>query len=125
DPVFVAGAGVVAGATMLAAWGLRHDRAVTFAIAFAAVTLSVPANLLVPIGTIMAERLLYVPSLGFCLLVAIPIRRAAAWSERGAGPMVVGLAALLTLGYAARTATRNRVWHDPRTFAEALVRDAP
>ena len=31
------------------------------------ITFSLVANVVAPIGTIMAERLLYLPSLGFCL----------------------------------------------------------
>ena len=45
--------------------GLRSLGALWMLIAF-----SLVANVAAPIGTIMAERLLYLPSVGFCLLVA-------------------------------------------------------
>ncbi|HLY38545.1 MAG TPA: tetratricopeptide repeat protein [Candidatus Binatia bacterium] len=118
DPTFLAGIGLLVATAAGIAWAWRHDRAVAFALAFTAVTFSVTANVLLPIGTIMAERLTYVPSLGFCLLVALALRTV------GRKTAAVACVALV-LAYAVRTVTRNAVWRDSRTFAEALVRDAP
>jgi arylsulfatase A-like enzyme/tetratricopeptide (TPR) repeat protein len=42
-----------------------------FAIGFALVSFAMVSNWFVPIGTIMAERLVYIPSLGFCWLFAL------------------------------------------------------
>jgi protein O-mannosyl-transferase len=124
EPVFLAGVGVIVAGMALALWGWWHDRNVAFAVTLAAVTMSLTVNLLVPIGTIMAERLLYVPSIGFCLLAAIAIEAVAARTSR---PFAVaaGICLALSAAYGLRTIERNPVWRDPRTFAEALVRDAP
>ena len=46
--------------------GLRSLGALWMLVAF-----SLVSNVIVPIGTILAERLLYWPSLGFCLLAAV------------------------------------------------------
>src|SRR5436190_473408 len=56
DPTFLAGIGLLVATAAGIVWGWRHDRALAFALGFTAVTFSVTANLLVPIGTIMAER---------------------------------------------------------------------
>src|SRR5437868_5736013 len=122
DPTFLAGIVLLVATAAGIVWGWRHDRRVAFALGFTAVTFSVTANAVVPIGTIMGERLAYVPSLGFCLLLALAIRAVAA---RAGYRTAAVLCAALALTYAVRTVARNAVWRDPRTFAEALVRDAP
>jgi tetratricopeptide (TPR) repeat protein len=124
DPRVLAGLGVLLVAGALAGWGWFRQRHVCFAIAFAALTFSIVSNLVVPIGTIMGERLLYLPSAGFCLLLAIGI--AAAGARIGRGRAATGALASLVIGlYAARTLERNVVWHDAPTFFAAMAADAP
>jgi len=120
DPRVLAGAAVLAAAGALAAWGWCRQRHVCFAIAFAALTFSIVSNVAVLIGTIMAERLLYLPSAGFCLLLALAIARI------GRGPGATVALGVLVVGlYAVRTVERNMVWHDTPTFVQAMVADAP
>jgi protein O-mannosyl-transferase len=126
DPVFLAGVAVLAVATGVAVAGWRRSPDACFAIAFAAVTYGVVSNAVVTIGTIMAERLLYLPSAGFCLLVAVTIETAARRFGRASGPRVAtAVVAALVLAWGAGTIGRNRVWSDPLVFAEALAADAP
>ncbi len=54
---------------------LRHDWAVLRCIAMAALPFIPASNVLFPVGTILAERLLYVPSIGFCLLCGLVVQR--------------------------------------------------
>jgi protein O-mannosyl-transferase len=82
---------------------------------------SVTANLLMPTGTIMAERLAYLPSAGFCLLVALlwmfleKRNQQVAWS--------VLLVVLIALS--ARTVMRNRDWHDNFRLFTVGLKAAP
>jgi protein O-mannosyl-transferase len=84
-------------------------------------TFAVTANILVPTGTIMGERLAYLPSAGFCLLLALlwleleKRNRRVAWS-------VLGIVALLLT---VRTVVRNRDWHDNLTLFSADVGAVP
>jgi protein O-mannosyl-transferase len=80
------------------------------------------ANLLFPIGTIMAERLAYLPSAGAALLVAIWLGRRK--SLRSRRSLVIVCLALFVL-YGGRTFTRNLIWTDTDRFYSALVADAP
>jgi tetratricopeptide (TPR) repeat protein len=48
----------------------RSDR-LGFALGFSFISFAIASNLIVPIGTIMGERLVYLPSVGFCLAAAI------------------------------------------------------
>jgi len=85
------------------------------------VAFSVTANILVPTGTIMGERLAYLPSAGFCLLVALlwirleERKRTVAWAV---------LSAIL-VALAARTVVRNRDWRNNFTLFSAEVRAVP
>lgn len=96
-----------------------------FAIGFVWVTLSLPSNLLVSIPTLVAERLLLVPSLGLCLLLALLLDRAAprpgGWARWVALLLLVGLVA--AMGW--RSLTRSADWHDNRTLFETSVAATP
>ncbi len=115
------------GVVAVAAAALRARRrapALAFFALFVLVTLLPGANLLTTIGTIMAERLLYLPSIGFvgCLVVGVTgacrrfgLRREIAWVLLG----VIGLA------YGVRTAARNLDWRDDVTLWRSAVVAAP
>ena len=84
------------------------------------------ANILIPTGTILGERLAYLPSAGLCLLLA------AVWTQLFAGPLqkrgqTLALAVLLvTVGaLGARTVVRNRDWRSNLTLFAAAVRATP
>ena len=86
-----------------------------FAVAFAPVS-----NFVVIIGTILGERLLYLPMVGVALFVgSIASRRAF-----GAKPRALALAGVLLLGtMGVRTAARNADWHDDVTLFSAAIHD--
>ena len=85
------------------------------------IAFSVTSNLLTATGTIMAERLAYLPSAGFCLGVALmwiwleKRQRTAAWAVLG----------IVLLALAARTVVRNRDWRDNFTLVTAGERAVP
>jgi tetratricopeptide (TPR) repeat protein len=81
------------------------------------------SNLLFPIGTIMAERLLYLPALGLiaCLVLA------AFWMGERTGVRWFPAAVLFPamLGLTVRTWERNPDWENNLTLAESEVRVVP
>jgi Flp pilus assembly protein TadD/uncharacterized membrane protein len=91
----------------------RRSRTLCFALAFGIVTFSIVSNLVVPIGTLMAERLLYLPSVGFCLALVLVLRalthRLPLSPRRAQACFWVALAVLVSL-HAARTTVRNGDW---------------
>ncbi len=111
-------AGVAALAAIAAvAWCYRWNRTAFFLACFAGVTLIPTSNLLFPLGTIMAERFLYLPSIGLlgCLVIA-----AYAFAERFGIVRFVPVAMCVILaGFAARTWTRNLDWRDNLTLTAA------
>jgi protein O-mannosyl-transferase len=123
NPIGLAGLLALAIAAGLAAawWARRRAPLFTWAAAFWFVLLLPVSNLIVPIGTIMAERLLYLPSLGAIALLALAggalVARAPRWAP--------WLAAALVLALAGRTWARNRDWVDDRALFRAAVATEP
>jgi uncharacterized membrane protein (DUF485 family) len=70
---------------------------------------------------IIQDRYLYLPSIGFCYLLAILIVRLA----RGQRQFAVGLAILLLIIFGAGTVAQNRVWHNAVTLWQRAIYYAP
>jgi tetratricopeptide (TPR) repeat protein len=122
DPRALAGIAVAAGllGAVLLAW-----RRSPLACVFLAMTLlpwAVVCNVILPIGTIFGERLLYLPSAGACALLAMG---AAAIAARTSWRLAGGAVGVVLVAWSARTVTRSRVWANDLTLAEATVQDAP
>jgi len=80
------------------------------------------ANLLLRTGTIMGERLAYLPSAGFCLLVSL------LWiqMEKRQRKLAWAVLAIVVAALATRTVVRNRDWRDNLSlFTAGGVRDVP
>lgn len=73
------------------------------------------ANILVPIGTILGERLAYLPSAGFCLLLVLLWATVLKRSSRLAW---TAFAIIIVLA-SARTIVRNQAWRDNFTLFSA------
>ncbi|MGH7412242.1 MAG: hypothetical protein ACREJ6_14445, partial [Candidatus Methylomirabilis sp.] len=104
-------------------WNWRRRPAISLGIAIFVVAILPVSNLRFLIGTIMAERVLYLPSLGFCLLLAVAASTVAArpqWSL-----LAIGAFGLLLVGYGARTVVRNRDWRSNAAIFSAAVRTSP
>src|SRR5262249_59369370 len=67
---------------------------------------AVTSNLLFPIGTIMGERLAYLPSVGFCLAAALLWTSLLKWQQAPARAVLI----VAVVALSARTFVRNRDW---------------
>ncbi|HJU66434.1 MAG TPA: hypothetical protein VJ596_12180, partial [Gemmatimonadaceae bacterium] len=101
------------------AW--RRTPELAFALAWIPITLAPVSNVLFVSGVTLAERTLYLPSVGAVLLLGWGVDRLA---QRNARPVLAAAAALLVF-YAARTWTRTPVWRDNKIFLFTLLRDHP
>jgi hypothetical protein len=117
----VVGWGVVVAVVVAGIAARRKALPVSFALAWAAGTLFVVSNLIVPTEILLAERTLYLPSVGAVLLVGYGLDRLAE-RRRAAGAVVAAI--LLGLG-GLRTVARVPAWRDNGTLLPQLVRDAP
>lgn len=115
-----AGALVLAALVGLGIAARRRAPVLTFALIWMGASLAIVANILVPTGVLLAERTLYLPSVGAVLALGWLAERVALRAPRVAA-LAVGL---LVLAGAARTVARNPVWRNNDVFFPQLVRDA-
>jgi tetratricopeptide (TPR) repeat protein len=104
----------------------RRSVAVAFGLAFCIIALLPTSNFLVATGLLLAERTLFLPSVG----AMIAVGAAVPWLYRHVKPVparavaAAAFAVFIVLG-AYRSHTRTRVWKDNDTlFAQAII-DAP
>jgi hypothetical protein len=117
---------LLAGSAWIA-WAQRNRApAVSFGIAWIAITLLPVSNLLVPTGILLAERTLYLASAGVVIAVAGAASHAAGWlptsaARRGA----LGVVGVLLVVAALHSATRATAWRDNETLLRAVDVEAP
>ena len=112
----------------------RREPVIALAIAFVCVSLLPSSNFIIPAGIVLAERTLFLPSVGAMLalggLLVVIARRAASASETAAvSPRdlrlaTIALGAVLIAGVA-RSVSRTGVWKDNDTLFNHAVADAP
>ena len=105
------------GALLVLAWR-RGRRVEAYGLGWIAIAYLPVSNLIVPHGVVVAERLLYLPSVGLALAAGAVLDRLPrrAWA--------VALSVLVVAG-AARSALRVPAWRDNRAAALAMIADAP
>uniref|UniRef100_A0AAY4EGC0 DUF1736 domain-containing protein n=1 Tax=Denticeps clupeoides TaxID=299321 RepID=A0AAY4EGC0_9TELE len=83
-------------------------------------------NLLFYVGFVVAERVLYIPSMGFCMLVTVGLRSlyVAVRSRRHRTLLLCSTVGLVLL-YGAKTALRNRDWQSEETLYRSGIRVNP
>lgn len=118
----LAGLAVLAVIVWLVVW--RRSRPTLWA-AGAAIFLAsylIISNFVFPIGTIMAERTFYFPSLGLALIAAAAVDRLSQWRLQ---PLWLGLMAGVLLFYGWVVIQRNPVWHNRLALYQDMVKTAP
>ncbi|PYP32669.1 MAG: hypothetical protein DMD49_05400 [Gemmatimonadetes bacterium] len=119
DPRFLAGFACFATWAVLIGLSWRSARQVAaFGLGWIGIALLPVANLVFPVGVLVAERTLYLPSAGLALAVAavLPELAPRRW------PVVLGVLAVLG---GARTALRVPVWRDDHAVIMSELEDSP
>jgi tetratricopeptide (TPR) repeat protein len=101
----------------------RRNRIAFFFAGFAFLAFLPVSNLLFPIGAIMAERFLYLPSIGLvvCLVLAVQ----AACRRIGRARAAPAVLCLVAMAFNVRTWARNADWRDDVTLARSAVEACP
>jgi len=106
----------------------RRHRTSAYAFAWTLTTLSIASGLFVATGVLLAERTLFLPSVGVALLAGAvadwALGAAARRDVRLAVPVAAAIVVVLALG-ARRSSDRQRVWRDNETLFASGVVDAP
>jgi hypothetical protein len=103
----------------LIAWAWRRGRRVeAFGLSWIGIALLPVANLFFPVGVLVAERTLYLPSVGLALAAGSSVQRL---------PMrpLAWTAGVVFAAGAVRAALRVPVWSGPQAVAMSVLRDSP
>ncbi len=122
------GAALMGGIATAAALLVRRRPAFSFGILWTAVTLLPVSNVLVPSGLVLAERTLFLPSVGAALAAGAGIAwlssQAVTWPATGRWFAVASGAAVLIAG-GLRSAVRQPVWRSHESFLTQMLLEAP
>lgn len=125
---------LVGGLAALGIWGWKKKHYLGFFAWFYGSTMAVTSNLFFLTGVTIAERLLYVASLGFAILVAFLLLE---WRSGSvptsinfgrwfkSNPLRAGILLLLLGFYSIQTISRNSDWKDNRTLYAVDVLKVP
>ena len=126
--VHLPGAVILVGFAATLGWCWTWARTLAFALLWIVVALSIVSNVVLPTGILLAERTLFLATVGVALAagaVAEPlVARAAAWPRLARTAGLAMLVAILGLA-AAHSAERQYAWASNDSMIAALVVDAP
>lgn len=101
---------------VVALYNLKKRSVIAYGILFFIITFSITSNLLFNIGTFMNERFVFIPSLGFTLILGYVLYLLGDSKVVGFQKISVALLAVVGLLYGIKTFTRNFVWKDDLTL---------
>eukprot|EP00698_Gefionella_okellyi_P023720 TRINITY_DN8182_c0_g1_i1.p1 TRINITY_DN8182_c0_g1~~TRINITY_DN8182_c0_g1_i1.p1 ORF type:complete len:457 (-),score=106.00 TRINITY_DN8182_c0_g1_i1:139-1509(-) len=118
----LATAALYIGLAALVRYAIRvKSKLVMMSLACIVIPMLPATNLLFPVGTVIAERLLYFPSIGICLLLSALCRHALATVRPSQRSLVVAFVAVVVAAAICRTALRSADWQsDEKLFNSAL-----
>ncbi len=103
---------IYAGMILFVLFRIRKYPVISVSIISYLFPLFLVSNILFPIGTNMGERFLFMPSVGFCIVLAYLFITSKKWRLETA---MYTIGALVLL-YSIKTITRNPAWHDNLTL---------
>lgn len=110
----------------MAWWGWKQIKAKElsgYAIGFYLITLTIVSNIVINLGTFMNDRFIYMPSLGFCLLVAWAIWKAGEkWSQQIKEGAQVVMLSVPILAFAFLSFIRVPDWETALSLNESAMR---
>lgn len=122
DPALIVGVGFFAVLAGLLLYGRTRKPVYAFgALLFLSPYIMI-SNLIKPVGTIMGERLMYFPSLGFVILISFSLYKLLDKVNKKA---IYFILVVIVAFFSARTVIRNRDWRDARTLFTATLEQSP
>ena len=117
----LAGIAVVFVYGVLVARAWRGDRVLAYAMIWVPIAIGPVANVLVPTGIAVAERTLYLASVGVVMAMGWLVQRYGANRQAA----VIAAMSLIALLYSWRSWTRTPVWRNNQTLALSLLQHHP
>ena len=104
-----------------AIYTFRRKAIVSFSIFYFLITISLASNILVDIGTPLSERLLFQPSLAFCIVIALFYLK----TVKHFKIVVNAIFLIILVLFSIKTISRNTQWKNNQTLFFADVISAP
>ena len=110
-----------------AVWCVRaatHDRRWLVGLGWTLLAFLPASNLLVPTGQVLAERTLYLPSIGVAMLVALVVERLGASlanARRGVRVATLATALAVVAMFAVRSAVGTQVWRGNQAIFDQMI----
>jgi tetratricopeptide (TPR) repeat protein len=136
DYRFLISLAVYLALAVYAIYMIRKKDAIAFSILYYLITISIVSNIFIVIGTVMADRLTYGPSLAICLVVAVlltrifktnegglQVSRISDFMKRNMKPLVI--TGIILVLYSFKTITREKVWKNDMELYKSGVEDSP
>ena len=95
----------------------KRSKRLSFFICWFFITI-LPVSNIVPLKALIAERFLYIPSIGFCVILAMVLRKQKKTIAMAAAVSIVIIYGLLTM-------IRNEDWKDPILLAKSIIKVSP
>lgn len=127
-PSHLAGILLLLSTAALFVLSVRRAPVVAFGIAWFALAVAPVSNVLLATGILLAERTLYLPSVGAMLVVAVGLDALRARLRATRSPLrpLVPIAVVGALAFGvARSSSRNAFWHDTDSAFELMVEESP
>jgi tetratricopeptide (TPR) repeat protein len=106
----------------------RRSRGASFGVAFFFLAL-LPVSNIVPLRALMAERFLYLPSIGFCILISILLEKVSRMEHSviklSFRKFAIITASLLILLYSVRKMMRNEDWKSQIAVTNSILKIDP
>lgn len=117
------------GLVMLGLYGTSgtssYHRSVMFGLSLLVFPFVPASNLLFPVGFVVAERILYVPSMGFAILFATGVRKLCSGKSNATRLVTKAGVVYLLVIHSLKTMERNRDWLNDLTLFTSAVHVNP
>ena len=105
--------------------GLKEKHPVSFGIFLFGLTFAITSNIVFIIGATFAERFMFVPLLGFCIVLTYLIYELLPKLIGNNQQVLFGITGAILLLYSIKTFTQNPVWENDQTLFETGIYTAP
>ena len=109
----------------LAFKGLKEKNIISFSIFFFAITFVITSNIFFLIGATFAERFMFVPLLGFCIVVGYLLHKFLINKKQESNTTFGFALGAIVLLFSIKTFTQNKVWKNDDTLFETGIYTAP
>ena len=96
---------------LIAIMGIKKKSIISYGILYYAITFSIVSNILFPIGTFMSERFMYMPSIGWAIIIAYSTMKLSEFLKMKSKNIIASSTILFFLiPFTLLTINRNKAW---------------